>query len=113
CKKAHAGDYIPPVSLLKPLYGLDPDLRANLESFCRQDYPAYEILFSVRKESDAAVPLVRRLEKDFPHIPMRLVVTGSPPYPNAKVHALEVMAEAAAHEILIINDSGVRAAPDY
>ena len=106
-------EYAPPVSLLKPLYGLDPDLRANLESFCRQDYPAYEILFSVREESDAAVPIVRQLEKDFPRVPMRLLISGPPAYPNAKVHALEVMAETAAHEILVINDSGVRVAPDY
>ena len=112
-KAAQAADYSPPVSLLKPLYGLDPDLRGNLESFCRQDYPTFEILFSVREESDAAVPVVRQLEKDFPRIPIRLLITGSPPYPNAKVHALQVMMNAAAHEILVSNDSGVRVAPDY
>jgi ceramide glucosyltransferase len=106
-------EHTPPVSLLKPLYGLDPELRANLETFCRQDYPTYEILFAVREESDAAVPIVRRLEKDFPHVPMHLLITGSPPCPNAKVHALERMEKAAAHEILVINDSGVRVAPDY
>jgi len=106
-------DYSPPVSLLKPLYGLDRELRRNLESFCRQDYPAYEILFSVREESDAAVPVVRQLEKDFPRVPMRLLFTGPPLYPNAKVHALEALMEAATHEILVINDSGVRAEPDY
>jgi len=110
--RLHAGSE-PPVSLLKPLYGLDPELRANLESFCRQDYPAYEILFSVRDESDAAVAVVRRLEKDFPRVPMSLLLTGPPRYPNAKVHALEVLTEAAAHELLVINDSGVRAGPDY
>jgi ceramide glucosyltransferase len=112
-KAAQAAYYAPSISLLKPLYGLDPDLRANLEGFCRQDYPSYEILFSVRGESDPAGPVVRQLEKDFPSVPMRLLITGPPAYPNAKVHALEVMAEAAAHEILVINDSGVRVAPDY
>lgn len=106
-------DYTPPVSLLKPLYGLDRELRENLESFCRQDYAAYEILFSVREESDAAVPVVRQLEKDFPRVPMRLLFTGPPRYPNAKVHALEELMEAASHEILVINDSGVRVEPDY
>jgi ceramide glucosyltransferase len=110
---AQAADHTPPVSLLKPLYGLDPELRGNLESFCRQDYPAYEILLSVREESDPAAYVVHQLEKDFPSVSMRLLVTGPPAYPNAKVHALEVMAEAAAHEILVINDSGVRVAPDY
>jgi len=105
--------YTPPVSVLKPLYGLDRELRENLESFCRQDYPSCEILFSVREESDAAVPVVRRLERDFPLVPMRLLFTGPPLYPNAKVHALEVLMEAASHELLVINDSGVRVEPDY
>lgn len=113
-RKAPApADYSPAVSLLKPLYGLEPQLRANLESFCRQDYPAYEILFSVRDESDPAAAVVRRLQKDFPRIPMRLLVTGPPACLNAKVHALELMAESAAHEILVINDSGVRVPPGY
>ena len=106
-------DFSPAISLLKPLYGHDPQLRANLESFCRQDYPAYEILFSVRDESDPAAAVVRRLEKDYPRIPMRLLVTGPPAYLNAKVHALELMTEAAAHEILVVNDSGVRVPPGY
>ena len=112
-KADQAADSAPPISLLKPLYGLDPELRGNLESFCRQDYPAYELLFSVREESDPAARVVRQLEKDFPRVPIRLLVTGPPAYPNAKVHALEVMAEAAARDILVINDSGVRVAPDY
>lgn len=112
-QKGRAAAFAPPVSLLKPLYGMDRELRSNLESFCRLDYPAYEILFSVREESDAAVPIVRQLEKDFPRVPMRLLFTGPPLYFNAKVHALEVMAEAAAHEILVINDSGVRVGPAY
>ena len=86
--------YTPPVSLLKPLCGLDRELEENLRSFCLQDYPAYEILFSVREASDPAVELVRRLEKQFPTIPMRLLMTGPPRYLNAKVHAMEAMMEA-------------------
>ncbi|MBI4480827.1 MAG: bacteriohopanetetrol glucosamine biosynthesis glycosyltransferase HpnI [Acidobacteria bacterium] len=105
--------YTPPVSLLKPLHGLDRGLEENLRSFCLQDYPTYEILFSVRHQSDPAVELVRRLEKSFPTIPMRLLVLGEPRYLNAKVHGLEAMQEAAAHEILVITDSDVRVAPDH
>ena len=112
-RRGRSAELTPPVSVLKPLYGLDRELRLNLESFCRQDYPAHEILFSVREESDPAVPIARQLEKDFPGVPMRLLVTGPPPYPNAKIHSLEVMAEAAVHEILVINDSGVRVGRDY
>ncbi len=108
-----AADYSPAVSLLKPLYGHEPQLRANLESFCRQDYPAYEILFSVRDESDPAAAVVRRLEKDYPRVPMRLLITGPPACLNAKIHALELMTEGAAHEILVITDSGVRVPPGW
>lgn len=108
-----AATFAPPVSILKPLYGTDRELERNLESFCRQEYPSYEILFSVRQETDEAVPAVRRLQERFPQVPMRLLVTGPPRYLNAKVHGLEAMAEAAAHDIFVINDSGVRVAPDY
>jgi ceramide glucosyltransferase len=105
--------YTPSVSLLKPLHGLDRELESSLRSFCRQDYPTFEILFSVREQSDPAVAVVRRLEREFPTIPMRLLVLGPPRYLNAKVHGLEAMAEAAAHDVLIITDSDVRVAPDY
>lgn len=105
--------FTPPLSLLKPLHGLDRELEENLRSFCLQDYPIFEILFSVREANDPAVAVVRRLEKSFPLIPMRLFVLGEPRYLNAKVHGLEAMAEAAAHELVVITDSDVRVSPDY
>ena len=105
--------FTPPVSILKPLYGAERELEENLQSFCRQNYPSYEILFSVREEIDEAVPIVRRLEKTFPAIPMRLLVTGQPRYLNAKVHGLEEMMAAARHEVMVINDSDVRVSPEY
>ena len=105
--------YTPPVSVLKPLCGVDRELEENLESFCRQNYPSYEILFSVRSETDAAVPIVRRLERTFPSLPIRLLVIGPPKYLNAKVHGLEEMAKAAQHEILVISDSDVRVGQEY
>ena len=104
--------YTPPVTLLKPLYGLDRELEENLRSFFRQDYPSLEILFSVRDASDPAAELVRRIGSEFP-VPTRLLFTGPPPYLNAKVHAMEAMMAAAAHDILVITDSDVRVAPDY
>lgn len=107
------GSFTPPVSVLKPLCGAERELEQNLESFYRQDYPQYEILFSVREETDAAVPIVRRLQGMFPSIRTRLLVTGPPAYLNAKVHGLEAMMEAASHEILVINDSDVRVSPEY
>jgi ceramide glucosyltransferase len=103
----------PPVSILKPLHGAEEGLEQNLESFCRQDYPEYEILFSVREENDPAVAIVRALERRFPRRPMRLLILGPPRYLNAKVHGMEEMMQAAAHETLVINDSDVRVSPDY
>ena len=106
-------NFTPPVTLIKPLYGTDRELERNLESFCRQNYPSYEILFSVRDENDAAVPIVRRLQKDFPSLPIRLLFTGPPLYLNAKVHAMEDLLKAAAHEILVVSDSDVQVGEEY
>ena len=106
-------DYSPPVSLLKPLYGIDPELGKNLETFFRQDYPVFEILFAVRDESDPSVALVQKLMKRFANIPCTLIVTGEPPYPNAKVFSLEKMAKVASHDLLVITDSDVSVASNY
>ena len=105
--------FTPPVSMIKPLCGAERELERNLESFCRQDYPSYEIVFSVREERDEAVPIVRRLKHNFPSLPIRLLITGLPRYLNAKVHGLEEMMKVAAHEILVISDSDVRVGQDY
>jgi ceramide glucosyltransferase len=105
--------YPPPISLLKPLRGADPDLEKHLASFFAQDYPAFEILFAVRHESDPAVAVVRRLTARFPHVPVRLILTGEPPYANAKVYSMARMAEAARHEILVITDSDTSVGGDY
>ncbi|MSO19636.1 MAG: glycosyltransferase [Acidobacteria bacterium] len=105
--------FTPPVSLLKPVYGADRELEENLRSFYQQDYPCFEILFSAREESDPAVEIVRRLQAQYPFVPSRLLLIGSPKYLNAKVHGMEAMMEASAHEVLVISDSDVRVAPDY
>src|SRR5580693_7760051 len=74
-----------PISILKPLAGLDLDLESNLRTFFEQDYPAFEILFAARSENDPALQVVARLQREYPKVPSRLVLTGEPPYPNAKV----------------------------
>jgi ceramide glucosyltransferase len=104
---------LPPFSLLKPLYGADPDLESHLESFFRQDYPHFEIIFAVGHESDRAAPIVRRLLSRYPQIPAQLIFTGEPPYANAKVYRMEKMAEAAEHPILVITDSDASVSPVY
>ncbi|MEO7142425.1 MAG: bacteriohopanetetrol glucosamine biosynthesis glycosyltransferase HpnI [Bryobacteraceae bacterium] len=100
-----------PVSILKPLHGLDPGLEDNLRTFFTQDYPSFEILFNVRSLADAAAGVVEKLQCEFPAVPSRLMVTGEPPYPNAKVFALEKMLEAAAYDLVVMSDSDIRVTP--
>ncbi|HKV82662.1 MAG TPA: hypothetical protein VJP02_31220, partial [Candidatus Sulfotelmatobacter sp.] len=67
-----------PISILKPLAGLDLDLEPNLRTFFEQDYPSFEILFAVRSESDPATQVVSRLQREYSKIPSQLVITGEP-----------------------------------
>ena len=97
-----------PISILKPLAGLDLDLESNLRTFFEQDYPSFEILFAVRSESDPAVQVVSRLQREYSKVPSRLVITGDPSYPNAKVYSLERMMAAAANDLLVMSDSDIR-----
>jgi ceramide glucosyltransferase len=102
-----------PVSILKPLAGLDDGLEANLRTFFGQDYPAFEILFAVREISDPAVEVVERLQREYPHVPTRLITTGEPPYPNAKVYSLDLMLAVAAYDLVVMSDSDIRVTPDF
>jgi Glycosyltransferases, probably involved in cell wall biogenesis len=101
----------PPISVLKPLSGAEDELEQNLRSFFTQQYTAYEILFAVR-DSGAAVAVVEKLRAAYPAIPVRLIVTGEPPYPNAKVYSLDLMKSAARYDLLVMSDSDIRARPD-
>ncbi|MBO0860448.1 MAG: bacteriohopanetetrol glucosamine biosynthesis glycosyltransferase HpnI [Chloracidobacterium sp.] len=103
----------PAISLLKPLRGADPDLGRHLESFFLQAYPAFEIIFAVRSSSDPAVAVVERLIASYPLVPARLIMTGEPPYANAKVWSMEKMADAAGANILVITDSDTSVGKDY
>jgi ceramide glucosyltransferase len=110
--------YIPtealePMSLLKPLCGAEPELEQCIESFFKQDYPKYEILFAVRDSSDPAVGVVNHLRGRYPNIPVTLIYTGEPTYVNPQVYSLHLMAEAARHSILVTTDSDTSVAPDY
>jgi ceramide glucosyltransferase len=103
---------LPPVSILKPVHGLEAQLKQNIESFFQQDYPNYEILFAADEANDAALEVVREICARYPKIPARILVTGTP-WPNPVVYAFHCMAEAAAHEILITTDSDVEVSPQY
>jgi ceramide glucosyltransferase len=97
-----------PISILKPLAGLDDGLEANLRSFFTQDYPDFEILFAMRTAADPAHPLVERLRAEYPHVPTRLILTGEPPWPNAKSWSLHQMQQQARHSLLVMSDSDIR-----
>ncbi|MGA7245874.1 MAG: glycosyltransferase [Terracidiphilus sp.] len=105
--------FTPPLTLLKPLAGAEPNLETHLASFFEQDYPEFEILFCAREANDAGLEITRRVAARYPHIPAKFFSTGEPPYINAKVASMELMEKSAAHDILVISDSDVRVTPDY
>ena len=111
--KAQQRDFRLSVSLLKPLYGDEPNLDAHIASFFEQDYPNFEILFCARTENDAGLQTARRVAARYPAIPAKFLTTGEPSYINAKVSSLELMAAAASTDIFIISDSDVRVTPNY
>jgi ceramide glucosyltransferase len=104
--------HLPPVSVLKPVHGLEAQLQKNIESFFRQDYPDYEILFAADEADDPALEVVRDVCARYPHVPSRVLVTGTP-WPNPVVYGFHCMTEAAAHEILVTTDSDVEVDASY
>ncbi len=106
-------DFCPPVSILKPMRGLDRETYQNLASFCRQRYSKYELLISTDSAQDAAMPVIQKLMADFPHISIRLLI-GSPASGSSnKVTKLCRLAGEARYDLLVASDSDIRVDPDY
>ncbi len=103
----------PGVTILKPLKGLDIDLYENLASFCRQDYPKFQLVFGVADADDPAVLVVRQLQTDCPSVAIDLVIDGRVCGSNYKISNLHNMYRAARHEVIVIADSDIRVGPDY
>lgn len=111
--QARGRDFFPRVSLLKPLYGDEPELESRIKGFFEQEYPSYEILFCARHHGDPGLQLAKQVAERYPHVPVQFLTTGEPAYTNAKVCSLELMGLAARSEILVISDSDVRVSPSY
>jgi len=112
-KSVSKASTLPAVSVLKPLHGAEPELRRNLESFFRQDYPEFELIFCARDESDRALNLAREIAGKYPQVKAHFLTSGPPRFANAKVASLERMSAIAKHDLFVISDSDVCVAPDY
>jgi ceramide glucosyltransferase len=104
---------LPPVTMLKPLKGIDPEIWESFCSHCEQQYPSFQLIFGVIDPADPAIDLVRKLQAKYPKLAVELMVCNRKLGGNIKVSNLAQMLPLARHELLLVNDSDIRVAPDY
>jgi ceramide glucosyltransferase len=114
-EQSAAADFLPPISVLKPLHGTEPGMERNLESFFEQDYPEFELLFCARFDSDEGLRLARRVGERYPQVKARYETCGEPipKFHNAKVFSLAKLDSVAKNELYVTSDADVRVEPDY
>lgn len=110
---AGPGAFLPPVTILKPVCGLDESLYENLRSFCCQSYPVYQVIFGVRDAADLAIPTIERLIQELKNVDITLVVDGNIAGDNLKASNLANMAPAAKYDLLFVADSDMRVDDAY
>ena len=103
----------PPVTVLKPLRGLDQEAYRNFASFCRQDYPEFQVVFGADDPSELALDVARAIARDFPHVDVSIVVGQSTAAANPKIGNLSGMLSAAKHPVLLVSDSDIRVGPSH
>ncbi len=104
---------LPPVTILKPIHGMEDELEENLASFFEQDYPDYEIIFGARDSLNPALEVAERVRARYPNVKSRVVLSGPPTWPNAKVFSLQKMIAATDRSYFVISDSDVRVGKDF
>ncbi|MBN3947550.1 MAG: bacteriohopanetetrol glucosamine biosynthesis glycosyltransferase HpnI [Nostoc sp. NMS7] len=109
----YAPNFSPPITILKPICGLDRDIYENLATFCRQEYSTYQIIFNVRSPQDPGINVVKRIIQDFPRLDIQLIVCNRIIGTNLKVSNLANALSFAKYEILVIADSDIRVGKDY
>ena len=105
--------FTPPVTIIKPLCGLDWETYKNLASFCLQDYPEYQIVFSMRSPDDPCLEIVQKIKDDFPKLDLAVIISDVFVGSNLKVCNLANALVVAKHSILILADSDIRVKPEY
>ncbi len=104
---------LPAVTIFKPVHGMEARLEDNLESFFRQNYPSFEVILGARDADDAGLQVAEKVRQRYPQVKSRVVVSGPPTWPNAKVFSLSKMLPLSANDYFVISDSDVRVSTDF